>query len=122
MAMRVGLAGLFATGPGQSLLYVPDLYQRLLGDRQRFDQHCHVTQRHRYGVHVFFIVNDVLCHEAVLLFDASLGEIAREAEILPAVDAGHAVTVRARAPNHRHDQVAHFDPCDVCADRNDFAQ
>src|SRR5262245_16598505 len=42
-------------------------------------------------------------------FDAAFSEIASETKILPARTASDAIIMWARAPHHRHDQIAEFD-------------
>jgi hypothetical protein len=58
----------------------------------------------------------------MLFFDAALGEIAGETEILTVRAASQAIVMRARATHHRHDQVADFNAAYLAADFDHFAE
>ena len=68
------------------------------------------------------VIDNVLRHEAVALLDAALGEISGEAEVLATMGASHTIVMRARTPNHRHDQIADLHSRYCCADSNHLAQ
>src|SRR5207244_9085475 len=73
-------------------------------------------------VHVFFVVDDVLRHEAVLLLDATFSEISGKAEILSVRAARNAVIMRARSPNHWNDDIAKFHSRNFRSNFYDFPQ
>ena len=105
-AVAVVLARPVRALPGQSLLHLPELDQRLLGDRERLDEDGDLAQRRGHGHEVLLVLDDTLGQEAVRLLDAALAELAREAEVLAPAAARDAVLVRARPPHHRHHPVA----------------
>ena len=92
--------------PGQSILDVAHLHQRLLGDGERLDENAHLAQRPRHGDHVPALVDHPLGHEAVAAVDAALGELAGEAEVGPADRAGGTLRQATRAAHHRDHQIA----------------
>ncbi|HWP59968.1 MAG TPA: hypothetical protein VNL14_18900 [Candidatus Acidoferrales bacterium] len=91
-------------------------------DRERLDENRHLAQRARDDVHVLFVVDDRLGHEAVRLLDAALGKISREAKILALGAARDAMLVRAGPPHHRNDEIAGLDARDRRAGLDRFAQ
>src|SRR4029453_19642257 len=71
----------------EAVLEMPHLLERLLGDRQRLDQHGDVAQGPRHDVQVAGVLHDLLAEEAVSALDAMLDEVAGVAEVLPAATA-----------------------------------
>ncbi len=122
MAVSLGFARRHRAPPRQPLLDVPDLGQTFFRDGERLDENGDVAQSRGHEVHKFFIVDDKLRHEAVLLFNPPFGEIAGEAKVLAACAAGHAIIVGAGTAHHWHHQVADFDPGNIGADLDDFAK
>src|SRR6266545_960865 len=104
------------------LLHVPHLDKGFFRDGERFNEHRHISQLIWNRIHVLLVIDNVLRHEAVLLFNAPFGEVAGETEILAAVDASHAITVWAWASNHGYDQVADFYATHLVADFNHFTE
>ena len=71
--------------------------------------HRYVAQLRRDEGQMFFLVHVEFGQEAVGHFDAALGEIAGEAEILAAFAAGGAVRVGAGSPDGNDHQIAWLD-------------
>src|SRR5258705_12505610 len=105
MAVCLRLAGNDRTAPSQSLLNIPHLRQAFFGDGERLDEHGGIAHVSGYWIHKLFVVDDELRHKAMLFFNTPFGEVAGEAEILPARSASHALIVRGGTPYHRHDQI-----------------
>src|SRR6266568_5547313 len=95
--------------PREALLNVPDLCHGLLRNCQWLSQHSHVAQLAGYHVQIALFIDDKLGHKAVQLFNAVLGEIAGETEILSSCTTGSTILMGTEMPHHRHCQVAWLD-------------
>src|SRR5947209_3987639 len=97
MAVPRSLAGLGRTAPWQSLLNLPQLRERFLGNCQRLHQNGYIPQFAWDDIQIMFIFHHELGHVTVALFDTPLCKIARITKILAALTASEAFRMTTRS-------------------------